>query len=388
MAATTSQDDDNHGDSTTPAPDPELIRACWDALVSPGDVHEIRIPKTKRGPARLFKTVAGYFDNADVVLSALAGIGPLDAQAVYLTLNPVNPALLARYWNRMENNAELTTADKDILRLKHLLLDVDPVRPAGISATDEEQGRALLRRDAVRRFLRAEHGWPPPVLISESGNGGGLVYRIDLANTPEHVALLERVLKGVSALFSDATAKIDETTFNPSRITKLIGTVAAKGDHLPARPWRLATARFNPNPARIVTAAQLEAVAAHAPAEVSASARFGPPTDTPARAWDIRAVLHDSGVGFAERAYGTGRKFLLDRCLTSPDHCDGAAVFEYADGRLGYKCHHDSCAGKGWAEAKAALAIPRAPEAWRPVRTGKGAGFRGFAYRGGRLVAE
>ena len=69
-----------------------------------------------------------------------------------------------------------------------------PERPAGISATEAEHAAALLLAQTVRRFLQ-EAGWPDPVL-ADSGNGGHLVYRIDLPNDAASTALVKRCLDG------------------------------------------------------------------------------------------------------------------------------------------------------------------------------------------------
>jgi hypothetical protein len=51
-----------------------------------------------------------------------------------------DPALLARSHNRFtEAKTDSTTPDKHILSRRWLLVDFDPVRPAEISASDEEK---------------------------------------------------------------------------------------------------------------------------------------------------------------------------------------------------------------------------------------------------------
>src|ERR1044072_9046235 len=89
-------------------PDLDMIRAFWDALVNPGDTHEVRIPKCRRGPARLFKTTAGYFTDREAAVRAVKPVGGLDAPAVYVTLNPVSPELRARANNRLVTNIAAT----------------------------------------------------------------------------------------------------------------------------------------------------------------------------------------------------------------------------------------------------------------------------------------
>jgi hypothetical protein len=114
------------------------------------------------------------------------------------------------------------------------------VRPAGISATDNERQRALDTGDEIVAFL-TDQGWPLPIVQGSSGNGGMLIYRLpDLPNTPESAALAKGVLTSLAACFDTEVVKIDTSVHNPSRLVKVLGTVAAKGDHTADRPWRRA----------------------------------------------------------------------------------------------------------------------------------------------------
>ncbi len=228
-----------------PEPDPILIERFYRALSVEGDVRELRVPNPRqRGNLRHFGVASGYFDDGEIFVRCAGRFTGDDAEAVYVTLNPVVPDLLARAWNRVESGRLSTTSDAQVLRLSHLLVDIDPAYEAGISkvsATDRERAAALSRRDEVRAFLCHDLSWPAPVVAGASGNGGSLIFRLDLVNEPEAVEVLRRGLQALAGLFDDAAAKIDTTTYNPARITKVLGTVAAKGDHFPGRPWRLAT---------------------------------------------------------------------------------------------------------------------------------------------------
>src|SRR6516162_5007191 len=91
----------------------ELLRSCH-LLMCPGDVHEIRIPKAGR-----LGTISGYFDSPEAIADvALRWDGHVPA--IYITLNPVVRALLARAANRLRERAEITTSDADILRRRWL----------------------------------------------------------------------------------------------------------------------------------------------------------------------------------------------------------------------------------------------------------------------------
>lgn len=348
-----------HDTSTPLMPDPALVRAFWTAVVRQGDVHEVRIPKTRRGgPRRLWGVVSGYFDNVDDVVTAIAGIGGADAEGVYITLNPVNPALLARSANRLNPEGKpVTTTDADIVRRRQLLIDIDPGQPTGVSATEAERAAALALRDRILTYLTEEEGWPPPVAVEETGNGGALLYRVRLPNDAEALRLVDGVLKGLSAVFDDGPVHVDVTNVNAARIAKVIGTVSAKGDSLHDRPWRLATARFYEG-VMPVSPAQLAAVGRLAPqAEPKRKATSG---DGPKqRTWDVGEELTRNNVGFEMVEKSGIRVYRLDRCLTSADHTDGAAILEFPNGALAYRCHHNRCADKGWQDARDALGIER-----------------------------
>ena len=91
-------------------------------------------------------THSGYFDDPRL-LAAAAGLLDLpDVHGIYITLNELNPALLARRSNRVKmhlSRKDSTTADADIIRRRWFPVDIDPVRAGGVSSTDEEHANAL-----------------------------------------------------------------------------------------------------------------------------------------------------------------------------------------------------------------------------------------------------
>lgn len=114
--------------TTKPTPDKAAILAALPALFNTTDVIELRA--FPRGGKK--RTDAGYFDCAHWPdLAENAARLSAGGAAVYVTLNPVDPQLLGRYNNRIESWATATTTDKQVIRRRWLLIDVDPVRPAG-----------------------------------------------------------------------------------------------------------------------------------------------------------------------------------------------------------------------------------------------------------------
>jgi hypothetical protein len=277
---------------------------------------------------------------------------------VYLTLNPVQPALLARRANRLAlvDRRDSTTGDADILRRSALLIDCDSVRPSGISATDAEVASALAVRDAIQAFL-TDQGWPLPVAIGMSGNGGHLLYRLAEANDSATAALLRHLLRALAALFTTAAVKVDESVSNAARITKLFGTIAAKGDPTADRPWRLARAEYHLDAAPVPRTA-LEALAAQVPEPPLRRKSGEPPLHTGGtRDWNVASALDGIGIGYSVKDAPYGTVYVLHACLTSDAHTDGAAITELRGGGLAYRCHHESCAGRTWADVRAVLGL-------------------------------
>jgi len=174
----------------------------------------------------------------------------------------VDPALLARSHNRlMGARRGETSSDNNIQRRRWLLVDCDPERPSGVSATGSEKAHADARCLAIRETLRSA-GWPEPVR-ADSGNGYHLLYRVEL---PVDSDLPKRCLDALALRFDDAAVKIDRTVFNPSRIVKLYGTLTQKGDHCPdlGRVHRMAKLLDIPTVIEPVPVPLLEALAGQA----------------------------------------------------------------------------------------------------------------------------
>ena len=313
----------------------EIARALT-VICEPGAVHEVRIPKTGRT-----RTVAGYFDDPEKLAVA---VEEWDGRApgVYITLNPVAPALLARAHNRVQENAELTTADKDIVKRRWMLVDCDPVRPAGISSTDGEKAAAHEVALQVRDYLLS-CGWPP-MILADSGNGWHLLIRVDLPNDNEATNVIKGCLRALGEKFSTKVVSIDLTVFNAARIVKLYGTVAAKGDRTENRPHRRARIVEVPDTLLPCERELLEALAA-----VVETLR--PPANASAGEFEIAGWLQVHGVAVRRvEEYNGGHRWILEACPFNEDHAKGTdtAVIQLASGALVFKCQHHGCADKKW----------------------------------------
>ena len=206
-------------------------------VVEPGMVIELRVLKVVDNSGCEAFSVSGYFDHNHLDELAKAAIELTGkAEGCYVTINPVNPDLLTRAPNRMIGKPKHTTTDKDIVRRIGLVFDADPRRPARVSSTVAEKA---LARDRIGQLVEhfTQLGWPAPTLI-DSGNGYHARYKIDLANNERSLTLVKGVLRGASTIFSDDLVTIDTALSNASRIIKLPGTMARKGDSEDTRPHR------------------------------------------------------------------------------------------------------------------------------------------------------
>jgi putative DNA primase/helicase len=243
-------------------------------------------------------TVSGLFDalhRDELVQEAIRLSEDGHAKGVYLTLNPVNPSFAKQPWNQIHPARKgNSVGDEGILARRWLLLDLDRVKPQGtseLSATDAEKQSVQSLAEAVKGYLD-EEGWPEPV-VADSGNGVHLLYRIDLP--ADDGGLVERVLKALAGMFNNSQGTVDTAVFNPSRIVRLYGTWARKGEESEERPHRRARVVSIPEPVEVVDRGLLEALAAlapHDPQRRSYSGDYVPCNDRPDVLRRARAYLN------------------------------------------------------------------------------------------------
>jgi hypothetical protein len=314
------------------------IQAALEALHPVGEVFEVRIPGTRQG------VLAGYFDSAELAAKAVADADARNGAAgIYHTLNPIDPRLLARSCNRLQPNTRSTTSDGDVARRTRLFVDLDPVRPADISATDEEHRAAIERGDEVLAFLEG-CGFINP-LVGDSGNGVNLIYEIHLPNDDTSRLLVERVLKALDLLFTDDRVKIDTTVSNAARIAKVYGTMACKGDDTTKRPHRRSKLLQLPKPWKTTPREALEIVAAMLPME-----ERRPELRGSAMQFDLGAFILENQIAVHHtKPYDGGTCYVLRHCLFDDAHTGTCAMLlQRGNGQLGYRCFHESCQRYHW----------------------------------------
>ncbi len=222
-------------------------KEVFEIFIHPDEVVEVRVPsfKGRINGENVRGTITGYFDNHETFCRAVQALDGQLHSGIYLTLQVIDPRLLARAFNRMKPGIS-ATADNNVLYYRWLPIDLDPKIPSGISSSNSELQEALKLRDILAVWIAENLKYPNPVKAM-SGNGGHLLYRLpDLPVNTDNQTFIKNTLEGLAKSFSTGKVKVDSTVFNPARIWKLYGTKARKGDELPgnefreARPHRIA----------------------------------------------------------------------------------------------------------------------------------------------------
>lgn len=336
----------------------DCINKALSVLCEPGSVYEIRVVKTGWN-GKL--TTSGYFDDFGMMEQECRRLSNSGVKAVYFTINPCKPDLMARACNRTQEGAVSTTCDGEILKRTRLLIDCDPVRPAGISSSDPQHVAAIERTRQIKDYLTGE-GFPEP-LFGDSGNGGHLVYGIDLPNDSESNDLVKGFLESLAKRFTDSAIDVDLTVFNAARISKVYGTMTRKGDNTPLNPHRLSKIIETPDRLQIVPVELLRKVGNVAPV---ASAPASEPdwlndlvapemhkpreaTKEPANAKTpefVEAMLAKKGLMWRPPfKHGDAIIWKLNECPNAKEHStepDGACV-TLQNGLVGFRCHHAHC---------------------------------------------
>lgn len=310
-----------------------------------GDVFEVRVLDAVSADYRREHIESGYFDyeHISAVPEALKRL--LSFRGVYVTVNPVNPDLLARAVNRLRPaGRNPTTADTDIVRRRWLLIDCDPRRASGVSSSNAEHESALAKAREIRDGL-SSLGWADPIM-TDSGNGAQLMYRIDLP--ADDGELVRRVIGEIAKASSEQVA-IDTSVHNPARIWRLPGTMNCKGDSIPERPHRMARILDKPQDIVSVSREQMQDIVSYQ--------NVAPLADVPDDEWKHTMPAFDLDSWIAQycpelgspQPWKGGRKWIFPVCPFNEAHTNKSAVLiQEPSGAVAFKCHHNGCSGNDW----------------------------------------
>jgi hypothetical protein len=284
----------------------------------------------------------GYFEDQKKAAECISKLdGDVKPEAVYVSLNPCSESLLSRANHKLKADIN-RTKDGEVAHIRNLLIDVDPVRKAGSSSTDDEHEAALSIARAILWDLHAS-GWPKP-LLGDSGNGAHLLYKVKMNNTRENVRVLQQVLKALAQKYDTDQVKIDTAVFNPGRLVKAYGTRTRKGKKIEDRPHRVAKILLLPKKHEVVGKKKLKLLAATFKSGKESEANTPGPNGERGKL-DVPRFLDHYGVKVLKtKQHGNSTVYSLDKCLFNEKHTPNeAAIIQTDQGCLYYQCFHNSC---------------------------------------------
>lgn len=314
----------------------QSIRATFDVF-KPDGVIEVR--------AISGKTFSGYYKDRSKLIDALR---ENDDKTWYFVMNDIDDACYSREQCErvtMLSKTSKTTSDKEITRIRWILIDADPVRPAGVSSTQEEKNRSKETIGEVYNYLRTM-GFSEPV-VCDSGNGYHLLYYVDLA--VEDSAEIKKFLQALDMLFTDEHVAIDTSVFNPARITKVYGTIARKGANTKERPHRSSRILRIPQEIKRTSLSLIRKVSEILPEPEKPSYYNGY-----RESFDIDDFIHTHNLPVhSDTTAGGVRKIVLDSCPFDENHkYPDAALFVMGSGAIGFHCFHNSCRDRSWKDVR------------------------------------
>lgn len=333
--------------------DEQQLRKWWEVFNPSSKLVEIRLLGKN--------TYSGYFTNIDTLIAQLRPL--LDhnnyqyygAMQAYFTLNEVNEDLYSREQRDVfVKKPKSTTTDVDIVRRRFVLIDLDPQRSAGISASNEEFEKAHMKCVDVYKYLLA-NGFKEPI-ITVSGNGYHCYVPCDMPNDDEHNELIKKFLQSLSNIFGGDDVEVDEKVFNPARIDKLIGTWAKKGADSKERPWRISKILKVPSDLTPNDDECFKKIAELLPQEEPKPQQQRRTYQGNNQPFDLPTWLTKHGIVYREKKSGDATLYELEWCPWVDTHSDrkkwDSALFVDGQGKITFNCTHSHCKGKTWQDVR------------------------------------
>ncbi len=319
-----------------------------------GGCTEIRIilsnPRLKN--RYVGKTVSGYYTNYD---QAAKDISQYDQHgSVYCSLQPCDLTLIRRSKNHLTENAKDTTSDNQIITYKWILLDLDPIRPTQTSSSDQELQLSIDLLSRIDQELFSELGIS--IHHGLSGNGiHGLIPIETQLSVSKTSSLVKELLEMLAEKYSNDQVAVDTSVSNPSRITKVLGTKAIKGDDIEEAPHRRSLWLPSTDP----SLPTFDIVELHK----SIGSKLKPTfltkqLESVPEEVELKDLLSQHNLIIAYSKEKEGEKyFTLEQCPFDSEHKKDSAVIQYKDGGIGFRCFHNSCSEKSWADVLSKLDI-------------------------------
>lgn len=321
------------------------IRKTIEQLKPEDELFEVRI--IRKG---IKKVTSGYFTDAEALIKALREEIRIDCQ-FYVTLNRVKQECYSREQRDKFLSGVQTTSGNDIEAYQWLFIDLDPERAAGISSSKEEIEHAFDLARKIDQYMQ-DQGFKKPVK-AVSGNGAHLLYRIELENNDSNKALIKQCLAVLANLFNTEQVKVDQSVIDPNRICKLYGTLACKGANTEDRPHRMSRLIEAVHEVEINDRETLEKLADQLPKPDQSKDRSKASNTTQKSKFDLQEFMAVHGLTGKISSGTDCTIYSLEACPFDEGHKDGdSKIFQYSNGAIAFKCHHDSCRGKHWQDVR------------------------------------
>lgn len=318
------------------------IRKTFEVLKKQNELIEVRVVSGKA-------TFSGYFRSIDNLIAKLKPFNNVSTANIYFVLNPINEACYDRQQcEQFVQNPKSTTSDGDVSVRDWVLIDIDPVRSTGVSSSDEEKENAKKVAYSVYKYLK-NIGFSQPVCC-DSGNGWHFLYKIQMKNDDDSKELIKNFLIALDMMFSNENATVDTSVFNASRITKLYGTTARKGNDAKKRPHRESKILRVPENIGITKKILFQKVVDTIPKKEQPTYKNNYGNEK----FDIDGFLSRNRISVNKIVqYGSGVKYILDECVFDCNHkAPDACIFVMRNGAIGYKCFHNSCQNYTWQDVR------------------------------------
>lgn len=304
-------------------------------------VFEVRVIGANGNPRHIW---SGFFQfnghNETEIAESILRQAPL-ASGIYVTVNPVRPECQAIANQVIKPlGSGMATSDARILNYSYLFIDFDAEREAGISATENQKQAAVNQAYRVFQHLKTAEHWPDPLIV-DSGNGVHCWYRVDLPTSD--AGLIAQVLEALSFRFDEPGAKVDTVVGNPSRVARLPGTMARKGDEVPQLGiiHRQSQILYAPKNLALVSREQLLKVAEMCPSKAAVQEA------QPAEWFEAWRKTYLPNLGAPTKTTSNYTLWRLD-CPWHSAHARDAYLMEYVGGGIAAGCHHASCSSNDW----------------------------------------
>jgi archaellum biogenesis ATPase FlaH len=298
-----------------------------------------------------------YDDTVKAIQDAMVLDQNPNVKNVYVSTQPVKNYLPSQALNLQVNGCR-PPKNEDIERLKNYFIDIDPVRPSGTIASDDQVSQVKNARTQLLNYLSLT-GFPE-MLEQFSGNGIQMFGKIDLEVSDVNIQVLKGATATLAKQYGTDQVKFDLAIYNPARLCRCPGTTNRKGEQTGNLFHRKCTVLNIPNVRIAIDLDWLHRIAAQSSLthieqillENTSDNGILQSSHTPK--FNLEWYLSHYGITVVKVVdHGDAKLYVLAKCLFNVSHGFGeAAIGQRADGTMFYKCFHDSCQMYHWKDAR------------------------------------